>query len=874
MAEFTSHEAAAHQPQALPVMLPAKLVGRDTTLAQIYTHLKANKPVMITGAAGIGKTALAATLASAYTELPGGTLWLNVDSTPLEEMIIRVGRAYNVLEIAASSSPLAMVGAVANTFAANKPMVVLDGRHDAKALTEFVARCAAGLPVLILSKDPVDGPWQTIDLGPLEARHAIAMLRQGADLKPADGLDDDLDELASILDYTPFALAVAAGTMRVTKKTPADYLTEFEKIPTSAGATPQLLALTVGFRSLNNALQGVILLLGATFGVGASAELLSLMANAPQETVEQVMNSLANNELVERIYRYEAPYYRLHDITAAFATTWLKSQGRLEMLQGKSRETVLAFVKKYSVNSPAAHDKLAGAMELIMAVARWSADQGERDIVNQLVVSLMQAGDFVNERGYVYELLRLREMASSFTKPFPANPVPQRPEDVIPAVPAPVIDDEDDLLDDEDEFDEEVEPFDDEIEAQGAEDDDDELDIRPAAASAVKSLWDTVEPTPPVIPSIMRQMPAADDDEDDLPEDSTAVEAPPLPELPTDPLDRLRVLLRQAKQSGDLLKQVDLLKQIGQIEANKGLDTEAISTYSEVLAAYEGLNDSANVLDTLDTLSALMVKTENSSAAVLHASRGIALADQLGEPETRMYLLVTLADARQQLGESTEAVRAYGQALEIARTRNDAQNEALVLYKLGYAQLDDNQPDTAAETWEQALKLFKSQGKRDYEGRVLGGLGTAYGELSRWEEAINFHTSALYIAREVKDRDVEALELSNLGYASVQANQLGQAVVRYRQALHLAYQANNRENIVSNIVDLARLLVESQRHLEIADLLINDAIPLDPTDRDVLKLKERIGSGKMQAYADGIEMLPVKGTARDYAANAYKMLEG
>lgn len=873
MAEFTSHEAAAHQPQDLPVMLPAKLVGRDTTLAQIYTHLKANKPVLITGAAGIGKTALAATLASAYTELPGGTLWLNVDSTPLEELIIRVGRAYNVLEIAASSSPLAMVGAVANTFAANKPMVVLDGRHDVKALNEFVARCAAGLPVLILSKDPLDGPWQTIDLGPLEAKHAIAMLRQGADLKPADSLDDDLDELASILDYTPFALAVAAGTMRVTKKTPADYLTEFEKIPTSAGATPQLLALTVGFRSLNNALQGVILLLGATFGVGASSELLSLMANAPQETVEQVMNSLANNELVERIHRYEAPYYRLHDITAAFATTWLKSQGRLEMLQGKSRETVLAFVKKYSVNSPAAHDKLAGAMDLIMAVARWSADQGERDVVNQLVVSLMQAGDFVNERGYVYELLRLREMASSFTKPFPANPVPQRPEDAIPAVPTPVIEDDDDLLDDDEDFDEEVEPFDDEIEAQGGEDDDGQLDVRPAAASAVKSLWDTVEPSPPVIPSIMRQMPA-DEDEDDQPEDSAAVEAPPLPELPVDPLDRLRVLLRQAKQSGDLRKQVDLLKQIGEIEASKGLDTEAISTYSEALSAYEGLNDSASVLDTLDTLSALMVKTENSSAAVLHATRGIALADQLGEPETRMYLLVTLADARQQLGESAEAVKAYGQALEIARSRNDAQNEALVLYKLGYAQLDDNQPDTAAETWEQALKLFKAQGKRDYEGRVLGGLGTAYGELSRWEEAINFHTSALYIAREVKDREVEALELSNLGYASVQANQLGQAVTRYRQALHLAYQANNRENIVSNIVDLARLLVESPRHLEIADLLINDAIPLDPTDRDVLKLKERIGSGKMQAYADGIEMLAVKGTARDYAANAYKMLEG
>src|SRR5262249_29690719 len=157
-----------------------------------------------------------------------------------------------------------------------------------------------------------------------------------------------------------------------------------------------------------------------------------------------------------------------------------------------------------------------------------------------------------------------------------------------------------------------------------------------------------------------------------------------------------------------------------------------------------------------------------------------------------------------------------------------------------YAQLDNSDPDTASETWEQALKLFKTQGKRAFEGRVLGGLGTAYGDLGRWQEAINFHTSALHIAREVKDKEEEALQLSNLGYASVQANQLGEAVLRYRQALHLAYEGNNRDNIVSNIVDLARLLVESQRHLDIAELLVTDALSYDGMNRDLTRLKDRI----------------------------------
>jgi len=126
----------------------------------------------------------------------------------------------------------------------------------------------------------------------------------------------------------------------------------------------------------------------------------------------------------------------------------------------------------------------------------------------------------------------------------------------------------------------------------------------------------------------------------------------------------------------------------------------------------------------------------------------------------------------------------------------------------------------------------------------------------------------------VKDKKEEALQLSNLGYASIEANQLGQAVLRYRQALHLAYESKERDDIVSNIVDLVRLLVESPRHLAIADLLIEDALEYEPTDRDVRKLKDRIDAEIAKVKADGKALAAVNGTAPEYAANAYKLLEG
>ena len=54
------------------------------------------------------------------------------------------------------------------------------------------------------------------------------------------------------------------------------------------------------------------------------------------------------------------------------------------------------------------------------------------------------------------------------------------------------------------------------------------------------------------------------------------------------------------------------------------------------------------------------------------------MADDLDDLETKMHVLATLGDARQQLGESDEAVQSYGRALEIAR--NEGNEIGIIAY--------------------------------------------------------------------------------------------------------------------------------------------------------------------------------------------------
>lgn len=905
MVEFTPHEAAAREAHSLPVQLPSKLIGREVVLAQVYSQIKDNKPVLLHGAPGIGKTAVAAALASAYTEMPGGVLWLHMrEDETFADLLTRVGRAYNEPAVANSENPLGMVGAVSTVLAQHKPLIVLDGKINAGVAAEFIGKCTEGLPALLVTEDKIEGPWGAIRLEKLEPEQAATMFRHLADLD--DDSDPSVDQLVAQLDGSPFALTMAAGAVRANKQSAADFLAALPAAP-PAGVGPQLLALTTAFRGLNSALQGLVLVLGATPHGEASGELVSLIGGAPLESIQQALGLLVQRGFVEQFTRYGAPYYRLHTLVQTFAQSWLRGSGRAEQLQAKVRDSALEFARRYSAaqGDTVGHNKLAAESDNFLAIARKDAAAGDRDSASQFTMALMQAGDFVKERGYVYDLLLLRRLTTSSTSAFPAHITTElRPS----AAGVTADEDEDDEvygeLEDELEAvdeDEEVLAYDlldeeDIIEEEEALEDDAALDIdlEEDEEDAALEDEDLGEPVPEeqldaVLISTGAFAAQADDfaDEDDEEEaledlEDEALAAPPPPVFAPeaaaapppveDPLAQLRASLLQARQTGDRHQQAELLSRIARAQAERRMENEAIASYSEALSLYEALDDKPGILSTLEALGSLAARTDNLQAAVMHAKRGVTLAQELGNPVSQGKLLTTLGDAQQLLGESEASIRAYQQALSLAAPQGDVHAQAVILFKLGYAQLDYGGTDDAVNTWEEALSLFRAQGRRDYEGRVLGGLGTAYGEMGHWTEAINFHTSALYIAREVKDQLEEALQLSNLGYASVQANQLGQAVLRYRQALHLAYVSGDRENIVSATVDLVRLLVESPRHLNIAQLLVESALEVDPHDRDLRRLIERIEDERPHVDPQ-IEMAVVTGTARDYAANAYAMLD-
>ncbi len=807
MADFVSYEAPAHAATNLPVMLPSKLVGRDDALKTIYAYLKQNRPVWLHGQSGVGKTAIAATLASAFTQKDGGALWLSVDEDSLSSLIVRVGRAYGMMEIANSENPLGMIGAVATTLLEKKPFIVLDGNPLMPAAIEFVNRVATGLPMLIISEKSPQGIWAEVEIKSLAFADAVTLFQEhyGA-------TSDSIAEVVKLLDQSPLAIIMVAGVARVSK---LELGVMLEKLHASTETDAVLRAIKVSFASLQSALQGILLMLGATLDGSASLEMLALISDAGQESVQKVMTILTAIGLTSQTVRYNEPYYQMHPLLHQFIQTYLHTNDRLSPLQEKVVEAILKYAEKYANADVRSHNKLAVEMNAFLAVAYWTAERGRHDAVSRLVVALTQASGFINSRGFLHEVLQIQEAGSSGVSAFPANA--QLPPEVLDN---PSILDE---FEDEEEADLSFLLDDDEYDAEDFDEDEEAEDEDEAIAQGAFST-------------------------EDYPPSATT-------RVGTFDLERRLLLANEL--------------------VHDGKTDDALKIYDTILQKLEeeDEDDPQLELKALQAMTQLLLKAGDFQPAVLNAVRGIKLAEAQNNSETLVKLLTGLGDARQQLGETAEAILTYQRALKLSREKKFRQDEVLLLTQLAFAQLDDEATDDAITNWEEALKLSRELRLRQTEGKILGGLGTAYAEQKRWEEALSYYNSALHIAREEQDDAEEMLQLSNLAYASVQANKLGDAVLRYRQALYLSYQSENKQEIVNNLVDLARLLAKSALHLKIAELLVKNAAEYDANDREVIEAGKQINQAISEAQEKAVPFKHLSGTAMQYAEAAYKLLD-
>ena len=248
----------------------------------------------------------------------------------------------------------------------------------------------------------------------------------------------------------------------------------------------------------------------------------------------------------------------------------------------------------------------------------------------------------------------------------------------------------------------------------------------------------------------------------------------------------------------------------------------------------------------------------------------LAARSEEQSPAEQLAQLHQNGAAELERGEIDAAINSLSAALDLAEDLTEGATCAEILYLLGCAQLEDGAIDSAVASLTESKERYEAAEDPRGMADALGALGNALGELGRWPEATKAHHAAVVATRETDDHYEEALQLNALAYAYRRSQQLGGAVRSYRQALYLAFESEDANAIARTAADLAEILMNSPRHLAIAQLLLETAVRAGAPDQEITELQREIQKALAKTEAAGIQQAPVRGDAYTYARQAYE----
>jgi DNA-binding SARP family transcriptional activator len=327
------------QPPAVPAQLPrapGALVGRDAELARLDALL-ADRPgpvLVVTGPAGVGKTALALAWAHRVREeFPGGQLYVDLhgydrDREPLDtgEVLNRFLRA---LGVPAADAPVSVEerSALLRTLVADRRMLLL--LDNARGSTELMP-LLPGSPscVVVTSRRRLTGlvahaEARVVELDMLGCDAALEVLSRVAGRPAEDGDVAALRRIAELCDGLPLALCIAAARLAVAPslrvaQLAAELTDEHGRLSALGledGDSTVRAALDASRRALEDFPARLLALLGLHPGPEITPHVAAATAGVPLAEARRALDSLAAANLLTPA---EPGRFTAHDLVRVY----------------------------------------------------------------------------------------------------------------------------------------------------------------------------------------------------------------------------------------------------------------------------------------------------------------------------------------------------------------------------------------------------------------------------------------------------------------------------------------------------------------------------------------------------------------------------
>ncbi|MER5217876.1 tetratricopeptide repeat protein [Streptomyces sp. NPDC002838] len=217
--------------------------------------------------------------------------------------------------------------------------------------------------------------------------------------------------------------------------------------------------------------------------------------------------------------------------------------------------------------------------------------------------------------------------------------------------------------------------------------------------------------------------------------------------------DHLIRALELHRRTDDRAGLARTLSNLGNVHWRQGRLHEAARCHQQALTLYRDTGDQVGQARTLTNLGNVCLRLGDHEQAADHQRQALALHDLTGDRIGRARTLSHLGNACLRLGRYDQAADHQRQALALFRELGHPGGEAYALSGLGDTRLRQGAFETAAEHHRRALDLFRENGERYGEASALNGLAEALYGSGHYNEALVHHSTAAMVAAVTGEQD-------------------------------------------------------------------------------------------------------------------------
>jgi tetratricopeptide (TPR) repeat protein/DNA-binding XRE family transcriptional regulator len=247
-----------------------------------------------------------------------------------------------------------------------------------------------------------------------------------------------------------------------------------------------------------------------------------------------------------------------------------------------------------------------------------------------------------------------------------------------------------------------------------------------------------------------------------------------------------------ARATGDRYTEARALVGLGTVHDWQNRPEQAIDSYSRALDLFREIGDQVGQVRQLNNIGGMYLRLRQYGPAVDRLSQALSLARDIDAHDIVANALVFLGTIGCRQGQYEQAIVYLQEAVSVTRGTGNRFFEGRALTRLGDVYLRQCEYEQAAIYHQQALALCRLIGNPGAEADALNGTGETLLATGQPEQARVCHTTALTLARQTDDHYEQARSLARLGTVSHSQGYYEQAAAYHQQALAMFRQIGDQ----------------------------------------------------------------------------------